>query len=57
MTRIEPEAGRQIERESEVRYWVAAAKPIVIGTRRERPDTRRGRMASTDSSVAAESWR
>ena len=30
VTRIEPEAGRQIERESEVRYWVAAAKPIVM---------------------------
>ena len=30
VTRIEPEAGRQVERESEVRYWVATTTTISV---------------------------
>ena len=30
VTRTEPKEGSQVERGSEVRYWVAAAKPIVV---------------------------
>ena len=30
VTRIEPKEGTPVKRESEVRYWIAAAKPIVV---------------------------